>query len=108
MFYSLVNLEGKTLDSFRDEAAARAALRATVEATPTLAEELLLLQNDDAGQEAGPTLMFEDLFDVKIQPGVLPASVSIVGAGFAMASATLGYAIGVQRRLVGQELAVGQ
>lgn len=66
MFYSLVNLEGKTLDTFRDEDLAHAALRAVVHAEPSLVDEVLVLQNEDDGEIAGDSLMYEDLLAAKI------------------------------------------
>ncbi len=66
MFYSLVNLEGKTLDTFRDQAAAHAALRAVVHGNPSICDEVLLLQNEDDGQVAAPSLMYEDVSPAKV------------------------------------------
>jgi hypothetical protein len=108
MFYSLVNLEGKTLESFRDELAAEAALRATVEANPQLAEEVLLLRNTDDGERAGAALMFEDLFNEKVDAGMLPAYAHLVGASIRMDTVAFGYAVGLSRRLVGKELAIDE
>jgi hypothetical protein len=109
MFYSLVNLEGKTLESFRDESAAEAALRATVEANPQLAEEVLLLRNTDDGERAGAALMFEDLFNEKVDAGMLPAYAHLVGASIRMdTTVAFGYAVGLPRRLVGKELAIDE
>jgi hypothetical protein len=72
MYFSLVNLEGKTLDSFRDELVARAALRATVDEDPALADEMLLLRNEDDGAVAGPSLMYADLAEAKATPDATP------------------------------------
>lgn len=87
MFFSLVNLEGKVLDSFRDEDVARKALRATVEADPALADELLVLRNEDDGDVAGRALMYADLADTTVTPGVVPAHAQI--AAFPAATSCL-------------------
>jgi hypothetical protein len=105
MYFSLVNLEGKTLDSFRDELVARAALRATVEANPPLADEVLLLRNEDGGEVAGPSLMYADLAETKVTPEfpehvvitMFPAPLS----GIATETATHGYVI--RERVRGHE-----
>jgi hypothetical protein len=94
MYYSLVDLEGKTLDSFRDEQVARAALRATVEADPRLADDVLLLCNSDDGEQAGEALMYEDLARAKISAGSPPRSLVIgVSSLAAGATAAVGYVI---------------
>jgi len=100
MFYSLVNLEGKTLDSFRDADQARDALRAAVRAQPELAEELLLLSNTDEGEAAGPSQMFADL---------LPAVTVALPVGLSglveKVNSALGYVSGERPAFLGRELA---
>jgi hypothetical protein len=94
MYYSLVDLEGKTLDSFRDEDVARAALRATVEADPRLADEVLLLRNADDGEPAGDALMYDDLASAKIRAGSSRLDVVIAPSSLAAgATAALGYLV---------------
>jgi len=88
MFFSLVDLEGRTLDSFRDEGVARAALRATVDADPSLADEVLLLRNDEEdGEAAGTALMYEDL------PSAPTLSLTGASPVAGVATATFGYLI---------------
>ena len=91
MYLSLVNLEGKTLDSFRDEEAARRALRATVEADPTLADEVMVLINNNDGEPAG-AVKFEDLASTRVEApsGYGLVVSSMLGLG---ATAALGYQI---------------
>jgi len=50
MDYSLFSSGGNLIDSFTDEAAARAALQRVVEAEPDAAEDVALFISDDAGK----------------------------------------------------------
>ena len=105
MFYSLVNLEGKTLDSFRDADQARDALRAAVRAQPELAEELLLLSNTDEGEAAGPSQMFADLLPARLEWAVTGAPPVGLSGLVEKVNSALGYVSGERPAFLGRELA---
>jgi hypothetical protein len=95
MFYSLVNLEGKTLDTFRDDDLAHAALRAVVHANPSLIDEVLVLRNDDDGEIAGDSLMYEDLPTTGAKMAYTATTIDVLAQH--QPAAAVGYYVGRSR-----------
>jgi hypothetical protein len=78
---------GNAINSFDDEVAARAALRAIAEREPTAADDVLLISYDDDGNPVGEAVTAEDLppSSMSLRGWVSPGWIS-VSAGIGAAS----------------------
>lgn len=61
MTWMLLDGTGNAIDTYDDEVAAHAALRALVEAEPAARDEVVLLAYDGEGMPVGDAITFEDL-----------------------------------------------
>ena len=61
MTHMILDSSGNAINSFYDEVAARAALRAIVERDPAAAEDVLLISYGDDGDPVGEAVMVSDL-----------------------------------------------
>lgn len=69
MRYMIFDTEGNAIDAFRTRGAANAALRGMVRMDPEAADELVLIEYDDAGRPTGETLRASELTpSVAMQP----------------------------------------
>jgi|GEM_PF-1335225 len=87
MTHMLFDSNGNAINSYDDETAARAALRAIVQRDPAVAEHVLLISYDEDGDPVGEAVLAADLppSSMSLRWSASPAWIS-VSAGIGAAS----------------------